>query len=91
MAGLVEAENTQLLCKGKYHCVAHLLFDRLGFGQTSKIVYSFNSTKQQKSRLDSTGLKRMCHWHGYRPLDRHFFLTIPASCIKMSGWNFLST
>ena len=39
-------ENTHLLCKGKYHWTADLLFDRLGFGQTSKSVYSFNSTKQ---------------------------------------------
>ena len=39
-------ENTHLLRKGKYHCMAGLLFDRLGFGQTSKSVYSFNSTKQ---------------------------------------------
>ena len=40
----VNAENTHLLCKGKYHCTADLLFDQLGFGQTSKSVYSFNST-----------------------------------------------
>ena len=39
-------ENTRLLCKGKYDCMADLLFDRLGFGQTSKSVDSFNSTKQ---------------------------------------------
>ena len=39
-------ENTQLLCKGKYHYTADLLYDRLGFGQTSKSVYIFNSTKQ---------------------------------------------
>ena len=39
-------ENTHLLCKGKYHCTADLLFDQLGFLQTSKSVYSFNSTKQ---------------------------------------------
>ena len=36
-------ENTHLLHKGKYHCSADLLFDPLGFGQTSKSVYSFNS------------------------------------------------
>ena len=40
------SENTNLLCKGKYHWTAGLLFDQLGFGQTSKSVYSFNSTKQ---------------------------------------------
>ena len=39
-------ENTHLLCKWKNHCTADLLFDRLGVGQTSKSVYSFNSTKQ---------------------------------------------
>ena len=42
----LDPENTHLLRKGKYHCTADLLFDRLGFGQTSKSVYSFNSTKQ---------------------------------------------
>ena len=41
-----DAENTHLLHKGKYHCTADLLFDQLGFGQSSKSVYSFNSTKQ---------------------------------------------
>ena len=40
------AENTHLLRKEKYHWTADLLFDQLGFGQTSKPVYSFNSTKQ---------------------------------------------
>ena len=43
---IVKPENTHLLCKGKYHCTADLLFDQLGFGQTSKSVHSFNSTKQ---------------------------------------------
>ena len=42
----VHTENTHLLCKGKYHCTAELLFDWLVFGQTSKSVYNFNSTKQ---------------------------------------------
>ena len=28
------SENTHLLCKGKYHCMADLLFDWLGFDQT---------------------------------------------------------
>ena len=37
----LKAENTHLIRKGKYHCTADLLFDRLGFGQTSKSVYSF--------------------------------------------------
>ena len=40
------SENTHLLCKGKYHCMTDPLFDWLGFGQTSKSVCSFNSTKQ---------------------------------------------
>ena len=41
----IVAENTHLLCKGMYHCTADLLFYRLGFGQTSKSVDSFNSSK----------------------------------------------
>ena len=45
-------ENTHLLRMGKYHCTADLLFDRLRFGQTSKSVNSFNSTKQQSRYLD---------------------------------------
>ena len=31
-------ENTHLFCEGKYHCTDDLLFDLLGFGQTSKSV-----------------------------------------------------
>ena len=42
----IQTENTHLLCKGKYHCTADLLFDQLGFGQRRKSVYSFVSTKQ---------------------------------------------
>ena len=41
-----KSENTQLLCKGKYHCSADLLLDWFGFGLTSKSVESFNATKQ---------------------------------------------
>ena len=33
-----KSETTSILCKGKYHCTADLLFDWLGFGQTSKSV-----------------------------------------------------
>ena len=32
------AENTDLLCKGKYHCMTDLLFDWFGFDQTMKCV-----------------------------------------------------
>ena len=39
------SENTHFLRKAKYHCMTDLQFDQLGFGQTSKSVYSFNSTK----------------------------------------------
>ena len=31
-------DNTHLLCKGKHNCMADLLFDWFGFGQTSKSV-----------------------------------------------------
>ena len=31
-------DNTHLLCKGNYHCMADLLFDRFGSDQTSKSV-----------------------------------------------------
>ena len=37
---MIHLENTHFLRKGKYHCTADLLFDRLGFGQTSKSVDS---------------------------------------------------
>ena len=44
---LVNEETREYsLRKGKYHCMADLLFDQSGFGQTSKSVYSFNSTKE---------------------------------------------
>ena len=61
---ILGAENTYLLCKGKYHCMADLLFDRLGFGQTSKSVYSFNSTKQ----LNPNQSKRRSAVQWYFPL-----------------------
>ena len=38
--------------------MADLLFDRLGFGQTSKSVYSFNSTKQLNPNVKRTS----CEW-----------------------------
>ena len=38
-----KAENTHLLCKGKYHCMADLLFGWFGFNQTIS-----NSTKAKK-------------------------------------------
>ena len=41
------AENTHLLRKGKYHCTTDFLFDWFGFGQTSKSVDSFITTKPQ--------------------------------------------
>ena len=40
-----QSEITHLLRNGKYHCTADLLLDWFGFGQTSKSVYSFNTTK----------------------------------------------
>ena len=36
MECIEQAEDTSLLCKGKYHCMADLQFDWFGFGQTSK-------------------------------------------------------
>ena len=41
-----EAENNNLFHKGKYHCMADLLFDRFGFDKTSKSVV--HSTKPKK-------------------------------------------
>ena len=35
---LPKAENTNIFYKWKYHCTADLLFDQLGFDQTSKSV-----------------------------------------------------
>ena len=40
-------DNTHLLCKGKHNCMADLLFDWFGFGQTSKSVDSFSTTKSK--------------------------------------------
>ena len=37
------AENTDLLCKGKYHCMTDLLFDWFGFDRTCKCLS--NSTQ----------------------------------------------
>ena len=40
------AENTDLLCKGKYHCMTDLLFDWFGFDQTSQTVVHSMQAKQ---------------------------------------------
>ena len=40
-------DNTHLLHEGKYHCMADLLFDWFGFGQTSKSFDSFSTTKSK--------------------------------------------
>ena len=45
---LVGSENTHLFRKGKYHCTADLLFERLGFGQTSKSVSIQQNNKFNK-------------------------------------------
>ena len=42
---LVEEDNTHLLCKGKYHRRADLLFYWFGFNQTSKYVTNSASAK----------------------------------------------
>ena len=68
----LHSENTQLLCKGKYHCTADLLFDRLGFGQTSKSVYSFNSTKQLNPNRRSA-----VQW--YFPLQSNWVFSVAFS------------
>ena len=57
-ASLAMAENTHLLRKGKYNCTADLLFDGLGFGQTNKSVYSFNSKKQLNLSLYDSSVPR---------------------------------
>ena len=33
-----QADHTDLICMGKYHCMADLLIDWFGFDQTSKTV-----------------------------------------------------
>ena len=78
----VHVENSNLLCKGKYHCTADLLLDWFGFEQTSKSVDSFNTTKQlspnQSNRVSGScqlfmriktfiGLE-----HNIQILDEHF-------------------
>ena len=45
----VHPENTNLLRKGKYHCMVDLLFDWFGFDETSKsVVHSTKATKKLK-------------------------------------------
>ena len=41
-----KAENTHLLCKGKYHCMADLLFDWFVFDQTCKYLSKSTKAKQ---------------------------------------------
>ena len=86
-------ENTHLLWKGKYHCLADLLFDRLGFGQTSKSVYSFNSTKQlnpnQSNRRSAVQwyfpLWSECSLDTYLPIENSSSI-VSDSCFGEAFW-----
>ena len=69
---LSSPENTHLLRKGKYHCTADLLFDQLGFGQTSKSVYSFNSKKQ----LNPNQSNRRSTIQRYLPLQSKWVFSV---------------
>ena len=52
------AENTHLLCKGKYQCMADLLFDWFGFDQTSKADAYSTKAKQ----LNPNKIYRSYYW-----------------------------
>ena len=41
-----DRENTHLLCKGKYHCTAELLFDRLGLAKQANLSIVLIKKKQ---------------------------------------------
>ena len=47
---LKNPENTNLLCKGKYHCKAELLFSWFGFNQTG----NFNATKPMNTNQSNS-------------------------------------
>ena len=49
------ADNTHLLCKGKYHCTDDLLFDWFGLDQTTKFHMSkAPESKQVKHEISCT-------------------------------------
>ena len=50
-------ENTHLLCKGKFHCTADLLFEWFGFARTSKSVVNkvSNGALEKKEMNNHTG------------------------------------
>ena len=62
-SNLGRAENTHH--RGKYHCVDKVLFDRFGFDQTSKTVFSFNMTKA----LNQNKINRRSAIQWYLPLS----------------------
>ena len=45
LSPVLNADNTNFLCKGKYHCTDVLLFDWFGIHQTSKSVTNLILTK----------------------------------------------
>ena len=47
-----QPENTHL--KGKYHCMADLLFDGFGFDQTSKTVLNATDAFTQNKQVSHT-------------------------------------
>ena len=80
------AENTHLLRKEKYHWTADLLFDQLGFGQTSKPVYSFNSTKQLNP--NQTNRRSAVQWYFHL---RSKWVFSGLSFKTLTGWQSSTT
>ena len=72
----IKSEITHLLRKGKFHCMVDLLFDWLGFGQTSKSVFSFNSTKQ----LNPNQSNRRSAVQWYFPLQSKWVFSDHSEC-----------
>ena len=54
-------ENTHLLCKGKYQCMANFLFDWFGFDQTWKSLS--NSTQVKQLKPNQSNRRSAVQWY----------------------------
>ena len=59
---LVRPEDTHLLCKGEYNCMADLLFDCFGFDQTCKSLSNSTQAKQLSTVTGSIWIHYSLHW-----------------------------
>ena len=81
--GIIEiprSANTHILCKGKHHCMADILFYYFGFNQRSQFVYNFNVTKLLN--INQSNRRLATHWSF--PLQSKWVLVFSNNWVEVS-------